>query len=328
MTCPRCGNNLDEKSSYCVRCGYSFSTMNNNFNGSNGFVDNQNMDTSNSINNQSINNFDNAQNDLDLDELECIYIGKKYDRFSGGGFSWAFLFGGPVYAIYRKCYAFGLIVFALKCAVSIIFGILSLVLLRDLSFISSIIVIIIHLTAASMFKNYYVNLVDKRINEIISDCNGLSSDKIKNICSKNGGVHLWILIVFYIIPLVLFLIYFFISILVSTILTKSIIKDAKKSALISEAKTNATEIKNNCLVSRAKGYNAECDFYFDAQDSSIKNYYGDVVCNIPSSHFIKKLLTDEYGNIVKYEECDDDGCAVFGKDESNPSWEYEAKKRK
>lgn len=82
MKCINCGVNLNDGTSFCIRCG---SYQN----------DNQ-VPTDKKSENVKINR------DINYDILEKVYVGKKYNSFIYSGFSWLCFFVGPLYTLSRK----------------------------------------------------------------------------------------------------------------------------------------------------------------------------------------------------------------------------------
>jgi len=117
-------------------------------------------------NNQSIND----------DQLVKTYIGTKADKFINGGFSWCAFFFGPMYAIYKKMWFFGIMWFIVLELISIIFEYtLSIIVLLAMNIIISV-----------FFKKIYIRNVKAKVQKIKKENHKRNQSELIKLCGAAG----------------------------------------------------------------------------------------------------------------------------------------------
>lgn len=133
---------------------------------------------------QTVFNSNYAQNILNDemfndDILIDTYIGKRIDGLKKGGFSWCTFFGGILYVFYRKMWLLGIIWYVLLVIINN--------LLRSFA---GIVGFIINIVIAFIFKERYLEHVNKKVEEIKNRNQNKTQDEIMEICRKKGGTTL------------------------------------------------------------------------------------------------------------------------------------------
>lgn len=145
-------------------------------------------DNNEKINNQNINkNFEHEHikneefttlNDDLITELMKDYIGQNYENLVTQNFSVVALLFGPYYIFYRKFFSLGITILILEFFLGI--GIFS--------------VTVVHIVSGFIFNKYYINHVKTKVTQYRLQYPNYSYEKLKGICTYNGGVSIGFII--------------------------------------------------------------------------------------------------------------------------------------
>lgn len=214
MRCLKCGNELKDNEIMCSNCGYNRNntpTQDNQFATRNIGVYNQNP-----VDQQEVDR--KLQNQKEFDELVQIYMGDKYYNFRKGGFSFCAFFFGPLYFLYRKLYAVGIILFAMLCGISTFFqfttqgrfdnikDIKELISIKGYNtymIVYLIVIIILYIFLGITFKKFYFNEVVERIGKIKQDNPKLGFNQLTQLVKEKGGTNILAPIIAILIPIVI-----------------------------------------------------------------------------------------------------------------------------
>lgn len=167
MICPKCKATLSDDSRYCVRCGEIF--------------------------NDEIIKKEKEESQLEL--LQKAYIGeKRYNLIFDNSISVFYLFLGPFYAFYRKCYNIGIINSVIVIGFSFLGSLVS-------NALSMGIFATLHLYYSFSFNNEYWILVTKKVNEIIKSNPGKDFVFLQSECHKKGGTNIYSFIILFVLVL-------------------------------------------------------------------------------------------------------------------------------
>ena len=224
MRCLKCGNELKDNEIMCSNCGYNRNntpTQDNQFATRNIGVYNQNP-----VDQQEVDR--KLQNQKEFDELVQIYMGDKYYNFRKGGFSFCAFFFGPLYFLYRKLYAVGIIIFAMLGGISAFFKfttqgrfdnirdikeLLSLKGFNTYAIIYSLVLLAFYIFLGITFKKFYFNEVVERVGKIKQDKPDLGFNQLTQLVKEKGGTNILAPILAILIPIAVALILMFISII-------------------------------------------------------------------------------------------------------------------
>lgn len=224
MRCLKCGNELKDNEVMCSNCGYNRNNtpeQDNQFATRNIGVYNQNP-----VDQQEVDR--KLQNQKEFDELVQIYMGDKYYNFRKGGFSWCAFFFGPLYYLYRKLYAVGIILILMNIGINVFFKITTqgrfdnvkniqeLIKLNGFSeylIISTLVTLSISLFLGLTFKKLYFNEIVERIGKIKKDNPKLGFNQLTQLVKEKGGTNILAPILAILIPIAVALILMFISII-------------------------------------------------------------------------------------------------------------------
>lgn len=185
MICQKCGSNVNPGEIFCRNCGVTVETKS------------QNNEVESELNNSSI--FLPPENMVEINkqddnDLLSSYVGKNYEKFKEGkglsNVSWCTLFFGPAYILYRKMW----ITAALWLSITLLIGIF----LKNYMYIS----VVLNTMMALFFKKIYIDNAKKEIKEIKEKNPNIERDKLLELCKKEGGTSVGIMIVVIIIYLV------------------------------------------------------------------------------------------------------------------------------
>lgn len=209
MNCPNCGSNVNPGENFCRGCGTKI--VNNNFSQNQGLnVQNnmaQNLNVQNNLNNsnsnlnyvQNYNNQINQSNDINQinndDDLIDAFIGQNVEALKKGGFCFNTLFFGVIYVFYRKMWLLGIIWLVINVIVDMF-----------LPTYSSLITLAANIIISIKFKEWYLNHVKEKVEEIKNENPGKSRNELKDICQKKGGVSVLTVIIIVIIYVLLYVI--------------------------------------------------------------------------------------------------------------------------
>lgn len=225
MRCLKCGNELKDNEIICGNCGYNRNNtpqQDNQFATRNLGVYNQNP-----VDQQEVER--KLENEKEFDELVQIYIGDKYYNFRKGKFSWCAFFLGPLYFLYRKLYAVGVMLMLMNIGINAFFTITTqgrfnnvrnlqeLIHLKGFStylIISTIVSLSISLFLGFTFKKFYFNEVVERIGKIKQDNPELGFNQLTQLVKQKGGTNILAPILLILLPLILLIILILISIFI------------------------------------------------------------------------------------------------------------------
>lgn len=201
MRCLKCGNELKDDEIMCSNCGYN---RNNTAQQDNQFATrNIGVYNQNPVNQQEVDR--KLQNQKEFDELVQTYIGDKYYNFRKGKFSWCAFFFGPLYYLYRKLYAVGIILFLMIGGINIFFSyttqgrfdniknITELLSVKGFStymIVYTITMFILYLFMGLTFKKLYFNEVVERIGEIKQKNPDLGFNQLTQVVKEKGGTNI------------------------------------------------------------------------------------------------------------------------------------------
>ena len=201
MRCLKCGNELKDNEIICSNCGYNRNNapqQDNQFATRNIGVYNQNP-----VDQQEVDR--KLQNQKEFDELVEIYIGNKYYNFRKGGFSWCAFFLGPLYYLYRKLYAVGILLFLMLGGINYFFTITTQgrfdnvrdfkELIKMQGFNTYMIIylattFIFYLFLGLTFKKFYFNEVVERIGKIKQENPTLGFNQLTQLVKEKGGTNI------------------------------------------------------------------------------------------------------------------------------------------
>ncbi len=220
MRCLKCGNELKDNEVICSNCGYNRNNspeQDNQFATRNIGVYNQNPVDQKEVERK-------LENEKEFDELVQIYIGDKYYNFKRGKFSWCAFFLGPLYFLYRKLYAIGIILFIALAGINEFFSITTqgrydkfqtieeiqkIMHIKGYStyiIIKAIVFLIIYIFLGISFKKLYFNEVVERIGKIKQDNPDLGFNQLTQLVKQKGGVNILLPVLIVLIPIILLLI--------------------------------------------------------------------------------------------------------------------------
>ena len=217
MKCLKCGNEMKDEEIVCSNCGYNKNTVvenDNQFATINMGVYNQNP-----VNQEEVDR--KLENQKEFDELVEIYIGSMYYNFRKGKFSWCAFFLGPLYFLYRKLYAVGILLFGVLIGITEFFNfttqgrfdnvqdlktLLSLKGFSTYLIIYSAVMFIIYLFLGLTFKKFYFNEVVERIGKIKQENPDLGFNQLTQLVKEKGGTNILAPIIALLTPIIIFLI--------------------------------------------------------------------------------------------------------------------------
>ena len=227
MKCLKCGNELKDNEIICSNCGYNRNNLpeqDNQFATRNIGVYNPNPVDQKEVDRK-------LENQKEFDELVQIYIGNKYYNFRKGGFSLcAFLFG-PLYFLYRKLYAVGVLLMLMIAGINVFFSITTqgrfdnvknfqqLIHLKGFStylIITISVSFIISLFLGLTFKKFYFNEVVERVGKIKQENPDLGFNQLTQIVKRKGGTNILAPIILLLAPIILSIIVFAIIVITGT----------------------------------------------------------------------------------------------------------------
>lgn len=219
MRCLKCGNELKDNEIICSNCGYN---RNNTAQQDNQFaVNNIGVYNQNPVDQQEVDR--KLQNQKEFDELVQIYMGDKYYNFRKGKFSWCAFFFGPLYYLYRKLYAVGILLFLMLGGISIFFthttqgrfdnirDIKELISLKGFDtymVIYLITIFIFFLFLGLTFKKFYFNEIVERIGTIKQENPKLGFNQLTQLVKEKGGTNILAPIIAILIPIIILAILF------------------------------------------------------------------------------------------------------------------------
>ena len=196
MICLKCGNEMKEYEQVCSKCGYNKNTISNTENPYG--VKNQGIYNPNAVDKEK------AQEKLDhqkqFHELVEIYIGPMYYNFKKGSFSWCAFFLGPIYFVYRKLYAVGILIYLINLGLSKFAE-----YVRMNIFIQLGITLMFQIFLGITFKKFYFNECMERVGKIKQQNPDLGYNQLTELVKRKGGTNLLAALLF-IIPIILLII--------------------------------------------------------------------------------------------------------------------------
>lgn len=242
MKCIKCGVNLNQGASYCIRCG-SY------------------QDEIQQENNKSSQNIRSDKN-INYDILERSYVGKKYNSFIYSRFSWLCFLFGPLYTLSRKMYSFSIIYLLV---VSIVFSLSGLVTW----WFQLVSVIVINCFFSYIFKKSYLEKVKTRVNKIVLDNPNLDMVMLQEKCRKKGGLNWFFVVICSLFALIGSTLLLYISITGNT----DLIKNTKQNYYESEITDICLRTKNNALFISSQEFKID-EVYSLNSIIGLENYKG------------------------------------------------------
>jgi len=183
MICPNCKNHVEEKYSFCPKCGEKLKPVKNNY-----------KDHDNQYNYSEIySNISQKKVTSEEDYLKA-YMGNSYNYIKQEKFSViAFIFG-PLYLLYKKLWSYSLLLLLVIIAIA----------LEDLN-IAATCTIIINLYLGFKFNSMYLELVNRKVEEIKISNPDKSSTELLQVCQKKGNnnnIFIILLIIFLLIGII------------------------------------------------------------------------------------------------------------------------------
>lgn len=210
MICLKCGNEIKDNEQICSKCGYNKNNINN--------IDNAYATVNRGIYNPNAVDKNEANKVLEeqkqFDELLQIYIGNKYYNFKKGKFSFCAFLLGPIYFIYRKLYAVGIVTMIITIILNFIFlknanisyiydnyqnpEILNLLISKNtnISIVYYIVSLALCIFYGTLFKKFYFNECIERIAKLKHDNKNMGFNELCEIVRKKGGVNKTFAIIF------------------------------------------------------------------------------------------------------------------------------------
>ena len=114
------------------------------------------------------------------------FIGENYDVFESGGISWAYLFMGEYYLLFRKMYIPAII----KCSLSVILAVLAIFIYNinsNVTVVFILLFLLLQILPIFVVKRYYYDYAKRKIKKILKDNKGKSEQEIIKICNRMGG---------------------------------------------------------------------------------------------------------------------------------------------
>jgi len=214
MLCLKCGNEIKDNEQICSHCGYNKDTISNTDNPFG--VRNQGIYNPNPVDKEAV--AERLEHQKEFKELVEIYIGPKCYNFQKGSFSWCAFLLGPLYFLYRKLYAVGIILMFMIGGIDFFFTALSpdgayiskniemLSNLRGVSiyFIIKIVVLLVfQLFLGITFKKFYYNECIERVGKIKQKNPDLGFNQLTQLVKEKGGTNILAPILAVIIPIIL-----------------------------------------------------------------------------------------------------------------------------
>ena len=187
MLCLKCGNEMKENEQICSNCGYNKNTIQNTDNPFG--VKNQGIYNPNGVNKEEAE--ERLEHEKEFYELAEIYMGKMYENFKKGSFSWCAFFLGPLYIAYRKMIAVSILVYIINLVILFVF---------KNSFILYILVsIIFNLFLGLSFKKIYYEDSMEKIGQIKKSNPNKGYNQLTEIAQAKGRTNILYPVIFILI---------------------------------------------------------------------------------------------------------------------------------
>ena len=191
MLCLKCGNEMKENEQICSNCGYNKDTIQNTDNPFG--IKNQGIYNPNGIKREEAE--EKLEHEKEFYDLAEIYMGKMYNNFKKGSFSWCAFFLGTLYIAYRKMIAVSILVYIINLVILFIFK-NSFILYVTVSLIFNIFL------GLSFKKIYYDDSIEK-VGQIKKENPDKGYNQLTEIVKNQGGTNILYPIIFVIITIII-----------------------------------------------------------------------------------------------------------------------------